>query len=290
MTRSNQEYIDAHQDKPSKESQRNANPAGRESNSANTSAALGPAAGGAPKDDPKRSAGSKKAPLHLIPPAPLPEIAAVLQGGADKYGPWNWRESEGVKVSTYVAAIRRHLDDYWQHGRNDPESSKSHFAHIAASCLILLDAASVGKLIEDLPPRPVDPDEVARTIYIAGPMRGINLFNFPAFDDARDRLEAKGWNVISPADLDRQTGFNPESLPKDYDWRDLTSIGFNLDDAIKRDVSAIQRSGAIYLLEGWEKSTGATGEKALADWRGLMRYEERHDKQVPSPPLPSGDH
>ncbi|MHB1850453.1 MAG: DUF4406 domain-containing protein, partial [Acidimicrobiales bacterium] len=44
-------------------------------------------------------------------------------------------------------------------------------------------------------------------IYIAGPMRGVKDWNFPAFDAARDLLVAAGWEVVSPADLDRAGGF-----------------------------------------------------------------------------------
>ena len=50
------------------------------------------------------------------------------------------------------------------------------------------------------------------TIYIAGPMRGIEDFNFPAFDRQEELLEKQGWRVINPAELDRQNG-SPESGP-----------------------------------------------------------------------------
>lgn len=94
-------------------------------------------------------------------------------------------------------------------------------------------------------------------------MRGKKYFNFPAFDDARDKLVMEGWNVISPADLDREIGFDP------YDWTDLNKIGFSLEAAIDRDVAALKKSDAIFMLDGWEKSTGARAEKALAEWMRL---------------------
>lgn len=111
--------------------------------------------------------------------------------------------------------------------------------------------------------------------YIAGPMRGRKFFNFPAFDDARDMLESNGHSVISPADLDREIGLHPEILPADYDWRDLSIIGFSLHDAIDRDVAALKRCDAIYMLQGWEHSAGARAEKAIAEWLGLdVEYQE----------------
>lgn len=114
-----------------------------------------------------------------------------------------------------------------------------------------------------------------KTIYIAGPMRGIKHFNFPAFDAARDHLKDRGWNTISPADLDRAIGFYEKAFPDDYDWIDLKKADFDLNDAVDRDVKAIKECQAIYMLKGWEKSKGATAEKALAEWLGLeVLYEE----------------
>jgi len=108
-----------------------------------------------------------------------------------------------------------------------------------------------------------------KRIYVAGPMRGIRHFNFPAFDAASLDLMIAGWTVISPADLDRQIGFDETAFAADYDWIDLGKIGFSIDDAIDRDVSAIKTCDAIYMLNGWEKSKGATAEKAIAEWRGI---------------------
>ncbi len=107
------------------------------------------------------------------------------------------------------------------------------------------------------------------TVYIAGPMRGIKYFNFPAFDAAEIELTKQGFDVISPAKLDRAAGFDPETLGNDYDWLDLQKIGFELSDAVKRDADALTKSDAIYLLDGWQRSKGATAEKAIAEWLGL---------------------
>ena len=112
-----------------------------------------------------------------------------------------------------------------------------------------------------------------RRIYIAGPMRGIRLYNFPAFDAARDRLAAAGWDVLSPADLDRGTGFEPTDLPPDFDWFTLPAH-FSLDDAVTRDIAAIRSCQAVYMLRGWQDSRGARAERAVAEWLGLEVLEE----------------
>lgn len=104
-----------------------------------------------------------------------------------------------------------------------------------------------------------------RSIYIAGPMTGHPEFNFPAFDAARDYLE-RDWNVISPADMDRELGFDAAV--------DEVTAEF-LRDAMRRDINAVMAVDAVYALAGWEKSKGASAEVALAEWRGIpVHYEE----------------
>lgn len=106
-------------------------------------------------------------------------------------------------------------------------------------------------------------------VYIAGPMRGYPYFNFPAFDKAAADLKCYDYEVVSPAEMDREIGFDPELLGADYDWTDLNACEFSLHDAIDRDVAALKTCDAIFLLEGWLDSKGARAEKALADWLGL---------------------
>ncbi len=99
-------------------------------------------------NDPKGAVGATKTPLGLIPPHAMEQTAWVHKLGADKYGPWNWRET-GVCASTYVNAILRHLNA-WRDGEDlDPESGISHLAHIACSANILMDAEYCNKLQDD---------------------------------------------------------------------------------------------------------------------------------------------
>ena len=99
-------------------------------------------------NDPKGEAGSKKAPMWLLPPVALEQTSWVHKLGNDKYGPFNWRVT-GVCATTYVSAIMRHLNA-WRDGEDlDPESGISHIAHIATSCNILMDAEACGTLQDD---------------------------------------------------------------------------------------------------------------------------------------------
>lgn len=94
-----------------------------------------------------------------------------------------------------------------------------------------------------------------KTIYIAGPMRGKPLYNFPAFDQAAHKLRLAGWTVINPAELDRVRGFQPTDPTPSQEF---------LKEAIMIDLQEISECDAIAVLPGWEESKGACAEVALA--------------------------
>lgn len=110
-------------------------------------------------------------------------------------------------------------------------------------------------------------------IYIAGPMRGKPLFNFPAFEEAEDHLVKLGYDVVNPVNLDidnRLVGIvrddngvilHVETLP-----------GYSYDLVLDRDIEAVKTCDAIYLLPGWEWSDGAREEVAVALRYGLDVY------------------
>lgn len=130
----------------------------------------------------------------------------------------------------------------------------------------------------------------SRIIYLAGPMRGKPYFNSSAFDKAQAELESQGFEVISPAQLDREIGFDPKLLDSSYDWDDLDSCKFSLEGAVERDLKAIRKSTHIYMLRGWEKSKGSLAEKAVAEWLGLeVMYEDDQDILEEALRLTKGD-
>lgn len=106
-------------------------------------------------------------------------------------------------------------------------------------------------------------------VYIAGPMRGIPQYNFPAFDAAKQNLLNRGYEPVSPADIDREHGFDPTTLPEDHDWGSIESIGLDLREIVRRDLMALLSCDAVYLLQDWQKSIGATAEVEVAGWLGL---------------------
>ena len=107
-------------------------------------------------------------------------------------------------------------------------------------------------------------------IYLAGPMRGIEKFNFPAFFEAAVRLRADNHEVFNPAEADLKK-YGPGVFDSDTgDLKDVKDSGFILREALAKDTNWIcLHAEAIALLPGWEKSKGACAEKALAEALGL---------------------
>lgn len=118
-----------------------------------------------------------------------------------------------------------------------------------------------------------------RNYYVAGPMRGRPLFNFPAFDEGARRLEAEGNLVFNPAARDRAEGFDETGTTG---LEDLASLGFNHRQAMADDLQWIAlHADAVYMLSGWQTSKGAVAERALALALGLeIRYESDEDART----------
>jgi hypothetical protein len=90
-----------------------------------------------------------KAPMERLPFAPLAAVARVMDTGAVKYGQRNWRLDK-ILASTYVGAMARHTLLEWAQGVDVDEDSGEHpLAHVAACCLIVMDAEGYGTLIDD---------------------------------------------------------------------------------------------------------------------------------------------
>lgn len=109
-------------------------------------------------------------------------------------------------------------------------------------------------------------------IYLAGPMRGIPEFNYPAFHAGAAKLRAEGHFVFSPAEHDfhiygkdiakgNETGSHEQAIAEH---------GFNLRSALRDDLIFIcNEADAVALLPGWENSKGANAERATAIALGL---------------------
>ena len=94
-------------------------------------------------------------------------------------------------------------------------------------------------------------------VYLAGPMTGIKRNNFPAFWDAASCLRQKGFDVLSPAEID-----DPEDeyaalndLPSKKTWGQF----------LARDVKLLADDGVqgIVFLPNWQTSRGAKLEATV---------------------------
>lgn len=123
-----------------------------------------------------------------------------------------------------------------------------------------------------------------KLVYIAGPMRGCVHYNFESFDFTADQIRRQGYNVISPADMDRAAGFDGLACPNDTDWTKIPD-DFDMQAACKRDAQAVMDCDMVYLLTGWETSKGAQAEVSLAIWLGKdISYPDEIAAKSPTMP------
>jgi nucleoside 2-deoxyribosyltransferase len=87
-------------------------------------------------------------------------------------------------------------------------------------------------------------------IYLAGPIRGMNDYNEAEFRRAAVNLRARGYEVVSPLELDRQEDGNIGGKPRRY--------------YLRRDIMRLLQCTQVAVLEGWELSEGAALEAAVA--------------------------
>ena len=100
--------------------------------------------------NPKDRIGIHKPPIHLIPASALIHESMAFLDGAIKYGPYNWR-GEAVSASIYIGACMRHLLAWQDREELSRDARRHHLGHARACLGILLDAQSLGQLVDDRP-------------------------------------------------------------------------------------------------------------------------------------------
>ena len=99
-------------------------------------------------------------------------------------------------------------------------------------------------------------------VYLAGPMRGIPQFNFPAFFEAAGNLRGSRFEVWSPAEHDvHADGFDPV---KENASGAAGTEPHTFRHYMQRDLPAVIESDAVCVLPGWGRSTGARLEVYVA--------------------------
>jgi hypothetical protein len=87
----------------------------------------------------------------LLPWDAVREVVKILVFGATKYNDRNWEK--GIVFSRVWAAILRHGTSWWEGEEADPETGRSHVAHMVTNALFLLAFILRGR--KDLDDRPV---------------------------------------------------------------------------------------------------------------------------------------
>lgn len=115
-------------------------------------------------------------------------------------------------------------------------------------------------------------------VYVSGPMRGYEGFNFPAFHQATAMLRAHGHTVWCPAEMSLELALAT--------GRELRDIEFE-EYMAEHDIPALTAvygggdgDGAIALLPGWRNSTGAKAEVFIGNLFGLFIYELESGEEV----------
>lgn len=92
-------------------------------------------------------------------------------------------------------------------------------------------------------------------IYLAGPMTGIPQSNFPAFDIAAMELREKGYEIISPAELDE-----PAERQRALASKDGIITMRQWQEFLARDLKIVSEVDGVAVLGGWHNSKGARQE------------------------------
>lgn len=93
-------------------------------------------------------------------------------------------------------------------------------------------------------------------LYIAGPMSGLPDSNYPAFNAAAAVLRAAGHTVLNPA----ENPAPPEGHPDPWQYY------------MRMSLKQIADAEALYMLDGWTISKGATLEFNIAAEMKIPAY------------------
>lgn len=101
--------------------------------------------------NPKSKAATYRLPLSLVPGSFIAYTCLGMTEGDAKYGGYNFRV-KGVKVSTYIDALKRHIERFEAGEWIDPETHVPHLASMGADVAIIVDGFVQGNINDDRPP------------------------------------------------------------------------------------------------------------------------------------------
>lgn len=116
----------------------------------------------------------------------------------------------------------------------------------------------------------------AGVCYLSGPMTGLPNFNKDSFVRGAELLRRAGWFVFNPVENDAEAGIELDGTSG--------TENFDFHAAMARDLMQVCQSDALFVLPGWEYSTGAEIETWVAHRMGIPVYSLLEGTQV-DPPL-----
>lgn len=135
-------------------------------------------------------------------------------------------------------------------GCESPGMCSDLYEYFGSPCVLC--PADPGKKRPHRIPRLNDPRDGSvppPVLYLSGPMSGLEKFNFPAFNEAAEKLRQMGFPVLNPADFGWE----------ESDWA----------KNLARDLALLGNAQILIQLPGWEYSRGASLEYSTAVSLGL---------------------
>lgn len=106
-------------------------------------------------------------------------------------------------------------------------------------------------------------------------MTGLPNFNEPSFVEGARLLRAASWFVFNPVENDAEAGIVLDGSEGNED--------FDFHAAMARDLEQVCKSDALFVLPGWEYSTGAEIETWVAARMGIPVYSLLEGREVDPP-------
>jgi hypothetical protein len=113
-------------------------------------------------------------------------------------------------------------------------------------------------------------------IYIAGPMSGVEDFNFPLFFETEEKLKELGYEVINPAHNDGETLEEALAMAGTPDKPNNPWSYY-----MRRDLPNVLNVDALCVLPNWRRSKGALLEVHIAKALGLPIYVLKDGELTP---------
>ncbi len=125
---------------------------------------------------------------------------------------------------------------------------------------------------------------MAKHYYLAGRMTGIPRFNFPRFEEVAEDLRSKGYDILSPAEMDDKEVYDTVMQSKDGSQGSGSPNGETWGDFLSRDVKIVaDEADGVIAMDDWWMSKGARLEVFVATTQNKPIYHYVNGKVIGLP-------